>query len=40
MQFCRLCSVKTECDDYATRKKINVGVWGGKRRTRDLENGA
>ncbi len=36
--FCFECPVRKECDDYADRKGAKVGVWGGKRRTR--ENGS
>lgn len=39
VKFCLACPVKSDCDDYATRHDITVGIWGGKRRTRDTENG-
>lgn len=40
MRYCLACEVRKECNDYADRVGINVGVWGGKRRMRDLETGA
>lgn len=31
---CRLCPVKTECDEYAVATKSTYGLWGGKIRVR------
>jgi len=29
MRFCNSCPVKEQCLDYALRKDINYGIWGG-----------
>lgn len=34
LKFCLHCDVRDKCDAYATEHDINVGVWGGKRRTK------
>jgi hypothetical protein len=34
LKFCLKCTVRDECDAYATEHDVNVGIWGGKRRTK------
>lgn len=34
LRYCLHCEVREECDEYADRLDIKVGIWGGKRRTR------
>jgi hypothetical protein len=34
IKFCFACVVKDECEQYADEIGAQVGVWGGKRRTR------
>lgn len=33
-KFCFICTVKTECNDYADRNNAKTGIWGGVRRIR------
>jgi hypothetical protein len=34
LKFCFACDVRDDCEQYADHIGAQVGVWGGKRRTR------
>lgn len=36
MEVCRMCRVRLECDDLATRLEAPIGVWGGRTQEQRL----